>query len=318
MAELHNDRVELLADVAEMYFLKGKTQHEISSYAGVSRSMVSRLLDEARRRGIVEIKIHHPISFDQELQERISKRFNLKQAYVVKSNKNDHEHFMHNLGRAGAYALKANLQPGQTLGVAWGTSVFATAESLEVDHPIPVKIVQLVGALGSQNAKYDAHALVQNLADKLGGEPYYLNTPFRLDSEETVKALMHNEAVIETFSQIKNCDLALVGVGATEPKYSSYYNSGYCAFEEVEMLYHSGAIGGVCGIHFDRFGNRLAEDFQKRVVSVDEENLKAIPLRIGIAAGEGKVLPLLGALNGGYINILVTDSRTAQEVLKID
>lgn len=319
MTELHNnDRVELLADVAEMYFLQGKTQNEISAFAGVSRSMVSRLLDEAQRKGIVEIKINHPISFDQELQDRLIKRFNLSQAYVVQTKDNNYDHVMQYLGRAGAHALKQNLKPGQTLGVAWGTSVNAAAEALEVNRPISVKVVQLVGALGSQNEKYDGHALVQNLSQKLGGEPYFLNAPFQLDSEETVKSLMMNASVMETFDKIKQCDIALLGVGATEPKYSSYYQAGYCTLEEVEMLYKMDAIGGVCGIHFDRHGKLKAEDFQKRVVSVDEKTLLSIPIRIGIAAGEGKVKPLSGALNGGYINVLVTDSKTAQDVLRLD
>jgi DNA-binding transcriptional regulator LsrR (DeoR family) len=207
----------LLADVAEMYFLQGKTQNEISVYAGVSRSMVSRLIDEAQRKGIVEIKINHPISFDQDLPKSTDFSFQFETSLcdpikVCRLRPDDAE-----LGRSGAYALKANLKPGQTLGVAWGTSVNAAAEALEVDHPIPVKVVQLVGALGSQNAKYDGHALVQNLANKLGGEPYYLNAPFQLDSEETVKALMLNTSVMETFEKIKQCDIALLGVGATEP-----------------------------------------------------------------------------------------------------
>jgi DNA-binding transcriptional regulator LsrR (DeoR family) len=305
MAELHNDRAELLADIAEMYFLKGNTQHEISHHAGVSRSMVSRMIDEARRKGIVEIKIHHPISFDHDIQDQLIKRFGLKDAYIVKSQFNDYDHLMQNLGRSGAYALKVYLQPGQTLGVAWGTSVYAAAEALEVDHPIPVEIVQLVGALGSHNEKYDGHALVQTLAYKLGGEPYYLNAPFQLDSEETVRALMTSTSVLDTIDKIQHCDIALLGIGSTEAKYSSYYQSGYLTRSEVEHLYQIGATGGVCGIHFDRHGKLQAEDFQKRLVSISEQDLKAI------------VLPLLGALNGGFINILVTDLKTAQDVLKL-
>ena len=43
------DRNNLLADVAEMYFLEGKTQAEISKKVGVTRSMVSRMLTEARQ-----------------------------------------------------------------------------------------------------------------------------------------------------------------------------------------------------------------------------------------------------------------------------
>ena len=312
----HSDRAELLADIADMYFLRGKTQDEIARYVGVTRSMVSRMINEARHKGIVEIKIHHPTTFDYEMQNRLIEMYGLQDAYVVRTQFSDNEHILQSIGRAGAYALKSRLASGQVIGVAWGSSIHSVVEELEVDHPIPVNVVQLVGALGSHDEQYDGHSVVQNLANKLGGEPYYLNAPFQVDSEEIVQSLLANPGVVETFNLSQRCDLALVGVGATEPQYSSYYQAGYLTLEEVELLFRIGATGGVCGIHFDRYGVIQAKDFQKRLVSISESTLKAIPIRIGVAAGPGKVLPILGALNGGFINILVTDSTTANEVLK--
>jgi dihydroxyacetone kinase-like protein len=44
--------------------------------------------------------------------------------------------------------------------------------------------------------------------------------------------------------------------------------------------------------------------------------LKRIPIRIGVAGGLAKVMPIIGALKGGFINILISDSATAVEVLK--
>lgn len=318
MTELRGDRAELLADVAEMYFIGGKTQDEISHFAGVTRSMVSRLINEARRRGIVEIKIHHPMTLDHEMQSYFIEKFGLKDAFIIDTQPNDNDLLLQSVGRAGAYALKTYLKPRQVLGIAWGTSVNAVAEALEVDHPIPVNVVQLVGALGSRNNKYDGHAVVQIFAQKLGGEPFYLNAPFQVENEEIVQSLLTNPSIVETFNMSQRCDLALLGVGATEPKYSSYYQAGYLSLEEVEHLSSIGATGGVCGIHFDRYGTIQAKDFQKRLVSINEYTLKSIPLRIGVASGPGKVLPILGALNGGYINILVTDLNTACDVLALD
>ena len=48
-------RAELLAFVAEKYFLENLRQIDIAEMIGVTRSSVSRMLTEAREKGIVEI-----------------------------------------------------------------------------------------------------------------------------------------------------------------------------------------------------------------------------------------------------------------------
>ena len=60
------DRDELLAFVAEKYFLEDLRQSDIAELIGLTRSAVSRMLTEARDKGIVEIIIHHPFQYDQD------------------------------------------------------------------------------------------------------------------------------------------------------------------------------------------------------------------------------------------------------------
>jgi len=45
------------------------------------------------------------------------------------------------------------------------------------------------------------------------------------------------------------------------------------------------------------------------------ETFKKIPLTIGIAAMQQKTAPIIAALRGGYIKVLVTDEDTAMDVL---
>ena len=67
------DRASLLADVAEMYYLEEKNQAEIAKTIGVTRSMVSRMLTEARESGIVEIRIQRPLQSDPELESALER-----------------------------------------------------------------------------------------------------------------------------------------------------------------------------------------------------------------------------------------------------
>ena len=53
-------KTERLVNVARMYYEQDRTQSEIADRYGISRPMVSKLLKEARDRGIVTIRINAP------------------------------------------------------------------------------------------------------------------------------------------------------------------------------------------------------------------------------------------------------------------
>ncbi len=169
------DRDEVLADVAEMYYDEGLTQAEIAHSLGVTASAVSRMLTEARDKGIVEIRVRRPLRFNPALERALIDAFGLENAHVLVWHKKDHyEELRERLGVVAARVLSNLLTPGMVIGVPWGLTVSATIEALEVQHPVPVKVVQLVGVLGSTSHVYNAQALVERLARKLGGEGVYL------------------------------------------------------------------------------------------------------------------------------------------------
>jgi len=311
-------RDDLLAEVSELYYLEEKTQAEIAKAIGVTRSMVSRMLKEARERGIVEIRVNRPLQSDHDLETGLRTQFDLVDSYVVANRSVKSENLLKLLGAAGAQVLMRYLEPDIVLGIAWGTSISATVDAVDVEEPMPLKVVQLVGALGARNAEYDGHDLVLRLANKLGGEAYFLNAPFICQSPEVARSLMENDSIRETVNMGKQARLALLGIGSAWPEYSSFYRAGYVPIEELNHLREMGAVGDVCGIHFDANGGDACLDFCERLVTIKKTDLLAVPIRIGVAGGPGKVESILGALRGGYINVLVTDSITARKLLDLE
>lgn len=311
------DRESLLADVAEMYYLEERGQAEIARTIGVTRSMISRLLTEARAKGIVEIRVRRTLQRDHDLETALVNRFRLQAACVsaVPPRVNS-ERLLSYLGKAGAQTLVRYLAPGNILGLAWGTSVSATVDAVEVEQPLDLKIVQLVGAMGARNAQYDGHALILRLAEKVGGEGYYLNAPFLCPNPETAEALRRTQSIKDTIELGTRADVALLGVGSSDPQHSSYFLAGYVSSREQARLQRAGAVGDVCGLHFDIQGRHVCEEFTARCLTICKEDLFNIPVRIGVAGGTGKVGPVLGALRGNFVNVLVTDSITARQVLE--
>ncbi len=312
------DREQLLADVAEMYYEGGLTQQAIAATIGLTRSAVSRLLTEAQERGIVEIRIHRPLYFDNNIASELAGRFKLKAAHVLLWRTGSYDKLRRQLGEVGARVLADLLPPGGSIGLTWGTTIKTTVDALAQHKPPIGKVVQLVGAVGARNPSYDAHGLVQYLAGALGCEPVYLHAPFLVENEQVARSLRETAGLKDAIQAGRSCDVILVGIGSIDTQYSSLYLGGHITLAELKDLRAAGAVGDACGYHYNINGRRVAAEFHCRLVGIAREDLLAARLRLGIAGGLSKVEALLGALRGGYINVLVTDSTTAGEVLRLD
>jgi deoxyribonucleoside regulator len=313
------DREELLADIAEMYYVKEISQVDIARAVGVTRSAVSRMLKEAKEKGIIELRIRHPLQFDETLARSLEQRFVLRNAYVLAREKeSDYDELRARLGKAAAQVLTGLLAPQGALGVAWGTTVNATIAAFEVKERIPVKVVQLVGVLGSSSHASNAHALVQTLAGKLGGEGVYMYTPLIVDSEDIARSLRNSENVRSTIEAGKHCDVALLGIGTTDSDYCALFQGGHISRGTLEALRRAGAVGDVSAHFYGLDGRATETDFHSRLIGIGLDDLLAIPTRLGVAGGRAKARAILGALRGHYINVLITDSPTAALVLELD
>jgi len=305
-------RASLLADVAEMYYLEGKDQTDIAREVGVSRSMISRMLTEARRQGIVEIKVFRPIHSDHDLEEAIKDRFDIESVFVVSMEDTKPEKLLTNLGSAAADVLKKLIRPDLVIGVAWGTAVSATVEAIQGMEEPSIKVIQLVGAQGARNAEYDGHAIVKLLAEKVGGEGYYINAPYFCQTPEIAQSLRETRGIKETIDMGKQVQVALLGIGTTEIEYSSYYLSGLLSNQEIEVFRKNGVVGDIASTYFKLDGNLYKDDFLTRMITISTDDLINIPVRIGIAGGAAKVNAIIGALNSKLVNYLVIDSFTAR------
>jgi DNA-binding transcriptional regulator LsrR (DeoR family) len=294
------------------------TQAEISRQIDMTRSAVSRMLTEARNKGIVEINVRRPLRFDAGLEAELQERFGLQAAHVLAGQRDgDYDKLRRQLGLAAAAVLKELLRPRMSCGVAWGTTVSAAIEALDPRQSMHVQIVQLVGVLRSNSHAFNAQALVDIMASKLGGEGTYLYSPFIVENAATAHSIRSIPDVRENLEAGKRCDVALMGIGTVQdPAYSSLYQGGHIDLETLEQLRRDGAVGDVGGVHIDIDGNPAGGDFNQRMVGIAGPDLLAIPTRLAVAGNVAKADAILGALRGGYTNLLVTDSQTARVVLE--
>ena len=139
----------------------------------------------------------------------------------------------------GAQVLRGLLRPDMVLGVAWGTTVSATIEALEVQEPMPMDVVQLVGVLGSSSHAFNAQALVEMLARKVGGEGTYLYSPFIVENADTARSILNIPNVRDAIALGRESEVALLGIGTVvDPNYCSLFLGGSYLTRGLE-----GAVG---------------------------------------------------------------------------
>ncbi len=311
------DRLALLARVASLYYEEDRSQREIAELMGISRSGVSRLLSEAKRRGVVEIVVHHPLPTDPGLEIALIERFGLRDARVLARPDPEYGRMLSQLGRLAARYFEGLLEDGMTIGISWGSALYEMIRAIRPRRLTHTSVVQLIGATGAEATPESGPILAQLLAERLGCKSYQLHAPLVVRDERARRALLAERHIRETLERARRADVALVGIGTTQAGYYSLVRAGYLTEKEAEAIRKRGAVGDVCAQHYDLDGRRLPIELNRRVIGIDPEALQAIDRVIGVAGGAVKAEAIYGALKGGYVNVLITDERAARRVLEL-
>lgn len=313
---MESDRLELLAKIASLYFEEGLGQAEIAARTGYSRSMVSRLLTDARAQGVVEIRVNHPIERRQDLELALQTLLGLKIVRVLVGANLDYEQMLPRLGRLAALLLQELLHDDITIGVSWGTAVHATALALRPGTCSGAEVIQLIGSLGTPDPEIDGAELTRRIARTLMGRYTILPAPLFVDSEATRQSLVNDSRVQQVTAQFRTVEIALVGVGTIDPERSSLMRSGYLTARQLEELRRFGAVGDVCAIQFDATGRLIDAPLTRREIGIEPDVLAQIPMKLGVAGGPTKVVPIIGASRAGLINMLATDDVAATQIVQ--
>ena len=312
------ERLQFLATVADLYYIERMSQAEIAGRFGYSRSAISRLLTEARDQGIVEISINHPLERLYGLEQKLRSTFNLTDVRVARRGTLNYQRTLRLVGKLGAHYLDEQLPDGAALGISWGTAVHEVAQALQSRSRSGIQVVQMIGSLGYGDPMIDGPEVARTISNILGAQYHTLNAPLIVDDQIGRQALLGERRIRETLEMAIHTDYALVGVGSVELERSSLVRAGYLTSAEIQQIQNGGAVGDICATHYDIFGNILDLDINTRIVGINLRAITTSPCTIiGVAAGKMKAPAILGALRGGFLDTLITDSTAAEEVLSL-
>lgn len=300
-----------------MYYDTGATQSDIARQLGISTPKVNRLLQLARRQGMVRISLHTPFQQLFELEKQLAETFFIPEVVVLPSSTGDAQALLSALGAAGARYLLEHLQDGDVIAIGGGTTVHALVEAVNPRRAYRVDVVPVVGGVQGR-VTTDVNFLASQLAERLGGRAFQLHSPAFAESPQQRQALLNMKPIKDILNIARRANIALLGIGTVDPETSRFVQFTALSAEEMRQiadLYHG--IGELLAIIYDQTGKPCAQSYADRVVGLTIEELRAIPLRIGVAGSLSKAQAIHGALCGGYLHTLITDETAAQGVLEL-
>jgi len=301
--------LEQLVRASRLYYELGETQGQIAALLGVTRPQVSRLLKRARAEGIVEIRIIDSTTAASPAAEALRAGYGLDHVALAPTIAGPEDLTRRMVGRLAAQILRAAVRDGRVVGIGDGASVSATTDALdEAATPVAATVVPLCGGYWSTGPEREPY---RRVAEVLGAQPHGLMAPGLVDDAATKRALVAHAGLKAVLDLWDRLDVALFGIGG--PAWSEA-----AVGRKIERDLEQGeAIGEVLVAPFDIDGRFVCPALRERVIAFDARRLGRIPVAIGVASGEGKVRPILGALRAGVVRTLVTDVATAEAVVAL-
>lgn len=309
--------IQQMVTVARLYYLHGLKQEEIARKVNVSRASISLILAEARRQGIVEIRVSNPLDDEESLSSEFVRLFDLSRCVVVPTSSRNATILIDLVATRAVDVFNEELKIGDRIGIAWGRTCFSFMSCYEPNIPAhSTEVIPLVGGSNRNLQRYQLNEMVRQFAEKLSGTPHFVHAPALADTIEDYNLYMNSSSLRAVSAKWNSIDLAVVSCGV--PPITSEFNgtevdaSRFGSDISPTML----PIGDICARYFDVRGRFITTDVTQRIIGISVDSLRHVRKVVCIAGGPEKAYSILGGLRTGLIDILVIDEQTARIVLE--
>jgi len=310
----------------ELYYRQAKSQKDVAETLGVSPATVSRLLKRAVDEGLVRVELDLPRT--QELETALVQRFGLREAVVIAAGGRGDTR--EELGVAAAAYFEKVVAHGMRVGLSCGFTLYQTVRALRERRFRDLSLYPLSGESTLKLVDISPNTLVGMMAAKYRPHVTAYALPVQhlaslREVERERRRQLRDPEIRRIYEAAQSVDVALVGIGQIGEQ-----TPGFCSLAEsygvsVRRLRQLGVVGEINYQPFDAGGAVVDHPelriLMHRVVSVDSRRLQALSRHderyvIAVAGGKGKAEAVRGAVNGKFMNVLVTDEDVALTLLK--
>ncbi len=307
---------KLLIRIARMYYEQDLTQSEISKILGIYRTTISRMLKRVREEGIVTITIIDEAADQFSLEQELCSRFGLQEAIVVTAEPGQPGELKRKaMGQACANWLQQRVKPKDVIGFSWGSSLAAVVEAMHTDNQSFVTFIPMVGGPSGQlDSQYHVNTICYQAAAKWRARSLMIDAPAITEQREIRDLLMQAPYFQKISGYWDKIDIALFGIGSADIQGGEAWR-GFYGEAIISELESGLAAGDICSRFYNSQGVPVNTSLDGRTLTITLEQIAKARLKVGVAESKEKVPGILGALHGGYMNVLVTTEETALELL---
>lgn len=302
-----------MVKAARMYHEQNLSQGDIAEKLNVSQSRVSRWLTDAVREGIVRTIVVAPAGTESDLEDAVAAKYGLRAVVIADLHTEDEAATIRGIGATAAGYLEVTLTGANRVGLSsWSSTLLATVDAMSPRNVRAAeRIVQVIGGVGNPEVQVRATHLADRLATVTKGTPRYLPAPGIVSSRGGRDALLEDPFVADVAADWDRLDTLLVGIGSIEPSPLLRESGNSLNESNLKALAASGAVGDICLRFFDKYGTLIESELNDRVLGISPEQMLRVDRRIGIAGGTRKYAAIRAAVEGKWINVLITDKKTA-------
>jgi len=296
----------LMFKTAWYYYFDNMTQQQISEFLGISRMRVVKLLNKARTTGTIQFKIKDDSANRMQLEKKLAETYGLKDTFIVSappSEVNTNE----NIARAAAMYINNRLEDNAFINMGYGDTQSRILNNLATMVEQPISVVSLTGGVNFY--------LPNNMSSIFNAKLYLIPSPLLVSSKEVVDAIKNEGSVNDISRMAQLSSLSVVGIGSMS-KNATILKSGILSENDLLYLKLKGAIGDILCHFIDKDGNLVDSNIESCLITTPLDKLRSLKNVIGVAAGDDKVNAIKAVMNGGYIDILITDESTALQLLE--
>ena len=286
------------------YYSEGLTQQEIADKLKISRLKVSKMIEEAKRKKLIQFVV--PIHYRErlELEEALCNRYDLDDVFLVPCA-NDHN-TNEILGKGAAIYLNSLIQDDVFLNFGYGETLNHLLSYLSVISENHLSIVSLTGGVAMYLPK--VNAINANTVLNL------IPAPLVLKSKQTVDIFLKEQSVLDIINLTKLAKYSVVGIGELSTE-STIIKQGILSKYDIMGLKGQGAVADILMHFIDQDGNLITSEMEQRIISTPLKNLKNIENVIAVAGGLKKIEAIKAALRTNLFSRLITTIPTAEKLL---
>lgn len=296
----------IMTKVAWYYYIEGLTQQAIAEKLGIPRIKVVKILEQARSYGIVQFNFWPNHTKRMQLEQEMIDKYNLEDILIIPTPSSQTQ-INESIARAASMYIFNRLPNDGYINIGYGDTPGKVLNNLASMSEKALTCISLTG--GVNYYLPDIRSTIFN------AKLHLIPAPLVISTEEIARSIKQENSIQTINRMIKFSELSVVGIGAMNQD-ATILKSNILSKDDFTMLERQGAVGDLLCHFINADGQTVDTTIDKRLISTPLSELKGLSNVIGVAGGLEKVKAIKAVLSGHYIDILITDESTAQELVK--